>query len=110
VESGATVSIRIGSLERIISIGHLQVLLEVLDYLEDYSSVTLRERLQRSTVLYVLLIKRHGEFSERMDSGYMTPEYWPTTRGPAKMHACRERTVLILHASLDVFNRLLQNY
>jgi hypothetical protein len=51
------------------------VLLEVLDDLGDYSSVTLRERLQRSTVLYVLLIKRHGEFWERIGSRYIIPEY-----------------------------------
>ena len=54
-----------------------------------------RRRLQRSNLLYVLLIRRHGIYWERVGSGLMFRKDWPSTGNQAKVRAYHERIVLI---------------
>lgn len=52
-------------------------------------------RFEESSLLYVLLIRRHGKNWERVGSGFMIRRFWPSTRARAKLRAYEEKIVLI---------------
>lgn len=54
-----------------------------------------RRRLQQTDLLYVLLIKRHGQYWERQGSGLMFQHDWPSSNKRAKVRAFQERIVLV---------------
>jgi hypothetical protein len=54
-----------------------------------------RRRLQKSKLLYILLIRRRGIYWERMGSGLMFERYWPSSSPRAKVRAHQERIVMI---------------
>ncbi|KAF2121020.1 heterokaryon incompatibility protein-domain-containing protein [Lophiotrema nucula] len=74
---------------------------QVLDAIEVSGGVdngfaeNFRKRLQRSKLLYVLLIRRQGQYWERIGSGLMFARDWPSTSKRAKRRAYKERIVLI---------------
>jgi hypothetical protein len=79
---------------------HLQDELQcVINEMEPTGQVTsaqsFREALQKSKVLHVLLIRRRGIYWERMGSGLMIEEHWPSTDSNLGIRAYQERFVLI---------------
>lgn len=76
----------------------IQVLLDDIEFSETVdvgSADNFRNRLQRSNLVYVLLIRRHGLYWERVGSGLMFARHWPSTSTRAKARAYHERIVLI---------------
>jgi hypothetical protein len=55
----------------------------------------LRMRLQQSDPLFVLLIRRHGPYWERVGSGLMFEEDWPSSSKHAEIRVYQERIVLV---------------
>lgn len=55
---------------------------------------TFRKRFVQSDLLYVLLIRREGLYWERIGSGLMFANEWPSNSTQAKIHAYAERIVL----------------
>jgi hypothetical protein len=55
----------------------------------------LRMRLQQSDPLFVLLIRRHGPYWERVGSGLMFEEDWPSSSKHAEIRVYQERIVRV---------------
>jgi hypothetical protein len=73
----------------------IQLLLdEIENDAEAFNGENFRSRLQRSRLLYVLLVRRCGPYWERVGSGLMFAKDWPSTSKRAKVRAFQERTVL----------------
>ncbi|KAH7091629.1 heterokaryon incompatibility protein-domain-containing protein [Paraphoma chrysanthemicola] len=59
------------------------------------SAEAFREAFEKSELLFVLLVRRQGAFWERMGSGIMMEEYWPSIDGPESFRSYQDRIVLI---------------
>jgi hypothetical protein len=75
----------------------IQDLLEVIARFEgaEEDSKKFRNRMQRSNLIYVLLIRRRGLYWERVGSGLMFQRFWPSASKRAKVRSYHERIVLV---------------
>jgi hypothetical protein len=61
----------------------------------EYFARNFRRRLEQSDLLFVLLIRNCGIYWERVGSGLMIQEDWPSISKGAEVRAYQERIVLV---------------
>ena len=68
---------------------------EISEETKGFSAEKFRKRLQRYSLLSIVLVRPQGQYWERIGSGLMFEKDWPSTSKRAKIQAYQEEMVLI---------------